>query len=318
MNICFMKKLLACLSLSALLFAFAPTARAADLYANELVSNSFFDLLSPQNAIGEPDGLYADFRDQDTYLKLDMGAGEEGNDGLTLFVSLIDYGATAVVTFYSEDGAVTGSANTLFAPGTAEWTATYYGTEPFRFVKIESPETDQWRLDAVQATAITTPVDDAPVVTDPTPEEPTVDDSELQSNDLIKLADSDAVYVIGDDGKRHPFPNEVTFYSWGYSFENVTVVDTATMSSYLIGGSVTVKPGSYLVKIQSVPKVYAVAPNHTLRWIDSEETAVEVFGAGWANEVIDVSDAFWPDYTAGELIDSADDLEGWEIETQPY
>lgn len=313
-----MKKPLACLSLFAVLFSFVPTARAADLYANELVSNSFFDLLSPQNALGEPDGLYADFRDKDTYLKLDMGAGEEGSDGLTLFVSLIDYGATAVVTFYSEDGAVTGSANMLFAPGTTEWTAAYYGTEPFRYVKIESPETEQWRLDAIQVTAIATPVVETPVVTEPTLEEPVVEDSAIQSNDLIKLADSDAVYVIGDDGKRHPFPNEVTFYSWGYSFDDVITVDAAVMSSYLIGSSVTVKPGSYLVKMQSVPKVYAVAPNHTLRWIDSEATAIEVYGAGWANEVIDISDAFWPDYTAGELINSADDLEGWEVETQPY
>lgn len=313
-----MKKILSLVSLVTLFTAFIPQAQAADLYANALVSNSFFDLLSPQNAIGEPDGLYTDFRDKDTYLKLDMGAGEEGSDGLTLFVSLIDYGATAVVTFYSEDGAVTGSANTLFAPGTTEWTAAYYGTEPFRFVKIESPETEQWRLDAVQATAIATPADNTPVVTEPAPEEPVADDSAIQSNDLIKLADSDAVYVIGDDGKRHPFPNEVTFYSWGYSFDNVATVDTTTMASYMIGGSVTVKPGTYLVKIQSVPKVYAVAPNHTLRWLDSEETALEVYGAGWANEVIDISDAFWPDYTAGELINSADDLEGWEVETQPY
>lgn len=313
-----MKKLLAFFSLSALLLAFMPKARAADLYANELVSNSFFDLFSPQNALGEPDGLYADFRDQDTFLKLDMGNGEEGYDGLTLFVYVLDYGARAVVTFYSEDNAVTGTDNVLFSPGATEWTATYYGTEPFRFVKISSPETEQWRLDAVQATSIATPVVESPVEPEPTPDVPVVDESAIVSNDLIKLANSDAVYVIGDDGKRHPFPNEITFFSWGYSFDDVTTVDAATMASYMIGGSVTIKPGTYLVKVQSVPKVYAVAPNHTLRWIDSEATAIEVYGADWASEVVDISDAFWPDYTQGPLIQSINDVEGWETETQPY
>jgi hypothetical protein len=125
--------------------------------------------------------------------------------------------------------------------------------------------------------------------------------------------------VIGDDGKRHPFPNEDTFFSWGYgSFGGVDPVDAETMASYPMGATVTIKPGTYLVKLQTVPKVYAVAPGHTLRWVVSEEVAIELYGEDWNNNVVDVSDAFWPDYVLGEDIDSADDIEGWETETKPF
>ncbi|MFZ2681770.1 MAG: hypothetical protein WAZ14_01615 [Patescibacteria group bacterium] len=297
----------------------APQVRAVDLYANEAVAYSFADLWSPQNAVGAPDQLYTDFRSANTYVKLDMGEGEEGRDGVTLFFQSLQYGARVVVTFYSVDNVIVGTANTLFTPGQVEWTASYFGEESFRYVKIESPESEQWKLDAIQASAISTPVaDEEPVVDEPVVDEEPVAEEESDSNKLIKLASSDAVYVIGDDGKRHPFPNEVTFTSWGYSFADVETVDSTTMASYLIGGSVTVKPGTYLVKIQSVPKVYAVAPNRTLRWIYTEDIAIELFGEQWASEVIDVSDAFWPDYQSGELINSASDLVGWETETQPF
>ncbi len=312
-----MQKLTSILTLAALLFTLAPQVRAADMYADELIASSYFDLFTPQNAVGAPDQQYADFRDEETYLKLDMGEGEEGYDGLTLFIYPLNYGATAIVTFYNSDNIVLGTDNEIFGPGATEWTAAYLGSEAFRYVKIESPETEQWRLDAVQATSIATPVVEEPVEEEPAAEEE-VDNEVIASNDLIKLATSDSVYVVGDDGKRHPFPNEVTFDSWGYTFDNVETVDADTMASYLIGDSVTIKPGTYLVKLQSVPKVYAVAPNHTLRWVNSEELAVEIYGATWANEVVDVSDAFWPDYIEGLIINSATDVEGWETETQPF
>ncbi len=320
----YMNKFVTMLTLSAITLVLAPQARAADLYANSVVSNSFADVWSPQNALGEPDGLYTDFRDEETYIKLDMGEGEEGRDGLTLFYQSLNYGATAVVTFYSADNLIIGTDSQLFAAGAAaEWTAILYSTETFRYVKIESPELEQWKLDAVQALAINSPViAEEDVVTEPTAEEETTDevtdDLTLADNTLIKTDDSASVYVIGAAGQRHPFPNEVTFFSWGYSFDDVTIVDAETMSTFLIGDSVTIKPGTYLVKVQTIPKVYAVAPGHTLRWITSEDLAIEIYGNGWANEVIDISDAFWPDYVEGEIINTVNDVVGWETETQPF
>ncbi len=321
-----MKKILAIFTLATWLVVLAPQAQAADLYANSVVSNSFADLWSPQNAVGAPDGLYTDFRDEETYIKFDMGEGEEGHDGLTLFYQSLNYGATAVVTFYSADNLVIGTDSQLFAAGAAsEWTATLNSSEAFRYAKIESPETEQWKLDAVQAVAINSPVvEDEEIIAEPVAEdvvetnEDNSDDLSLASNTLIKTEDSASVYVLGTEGRRHPFPNETTFFSWGYSFDDVVTVDALTMSTFLIGDSVTIKPATYLVKIQTMPKVYAVAPGHTLRWITSEEVAIEIYGSSWANEVIDISDAFWPDYVEGEIINTVNDVTGWETETQPF
>ncbi len=312
-----MKKLISLITMFTLFVGLAPHVHAADLYANGLVTYSFIDLWTPQNALGEPDGLYADFRDEETYLKLDMGEGEEGRDGLTLFFQSLNYGATAVVTFYNSDNLSLGSDSVIFSPGVTEWTASLLSLESFRYVKIESPESEQWKLDAVQANAINSQVvADEPEVEEPSEDE--LDDLALTANALIKTETSTAVYVVGTDGKRHPFPNEITFFSWGYSFDDVLTVDADTMSTFIIGDSVTVRPGTYLVKPQSVSKVYAVAPGHTLRWITSEELAAEIYGSGWASEVIDISDAFWPDYVEGEIINSTVDVEGWETETQPF
>ncbi len=313
-----MKKLTSFLILMMLIFGQTRIVRAADLYANEAVDFSFTDLWNPNYSVGAPDGLYTDFRDAQAFIKLDMGEGEEGRDGLTLFFQSLDYGSTAVVTFYDVEGVILGTDNELFAPGQVEWTAAYYGTEPFRYVRIESPEAERWKLDAVQATAIDTPTVEEPI-DEPVEDVPTEDSDAILAGDLVKLADSDAIYVIGDDGKRHPFPNETTYFSWGYgSFDEVEAIDAITMASYLIGASVTIMPDTYLVKLQSDPKVYAVAPNHTVRWIVSEELAIELYGSAWASNVVDIADGFWTHYEVGEEIDSAADIEGWESETKPF
>lgn len=299
-------------------FTVAHQAWALDLYANSISYYTSQDLLAPEQILGEPDSVYADFRDKDTYVMLDMGRGEEGRDGLTLFVYPLEFGASVVVTFYDENEVVLGSANTVFVPGAREWTAVYWGTEPYRFVRIASPEEEQWRLDAVQASAINTPVAEPAEDEIDVPGSASGEEASLASNTLIKLANNDAVYVIGADGKRHPFPNEITFFSWGYAFEDVEIVDAETMATYYIGDSVTIKPDTYLVKLQTVPKVYAVAPGRTLRWIPTEELAASIYGPNWAKNVIDVSDAFWPDYLEGSIVHSVTEVENWEAETQPF
>ena len=149
-------KITSFLILAILLVGLTPRAHAADLYANAVVAQSY-NVLTPTNSVGAPDSMYADFMTDETYVKLDMGEGEEGRDGLIVYMSLLDYGATAVVTYYGADGAVLGTDNTLFSPGQTEWVADYWGTEPYRFVLIESIETERWRLDSIQASAINTP-----------------------------------------------------------------------------------------------------------------------------------------------------------------
>jgi hypothetical protein len=120
----------------------------------------------------------------------------------------------------------------------------------------------------------------------------------IDSGELIK-ASSQAVYYYFD-GKRYVFPNEDVFYSWYQNFDNVNVVSDETLASLPIGGNVTYRPGTRLVKIVSDPKVYAVLENNKLQWLAGEELAAAYYGEGWAQNVRDVSDALFLDYATSE------------------
>jgi len=120
-----------------------------------------------------------------------------------------------------------------------------------------------------------------------------------QAGDLIKKDGLSAVYYLGDDGKRYVFPNESTYKSWYSDFSGVVTVSSDELASYPLGANVVVRPGTKLVKITTDPKVYTVEPNGSLRWIQTEADATALYGANWAQRVIDVSDAFFTNYVIG-------------------
>jgi hypothetical protein len=122
------------------------------------------------------------------------------------------------------------------------------------------------------------------------------------SGSLIKLSDSQAVYYCGADGKRHVFPNEKIYFSWYADFAGVVTVDAMTMADLALGHNVTYRPGTRLVKIQTDPKVYAVAKGGELRWIRSAATAATLYSEDWRKQVDDLPDAFFFDYRVGEVI----------------
>jgi len=70
-----------------------------------------------------------------------------------------------------------------------------------------------------------------------------------------------------------------------------------------------------LVKIQSDPRVYALGENTddvfapALRWIESEETAIDSYGNDWADYVIDVEPTFFPHFTHGTSISNPGDIQ---------
>lgn len=133
---------------------------------------------------------------------------------------------------------------------------------------------------------------------------PAVSASNLTLGDLVKV-DSSAVYLVGQDGKRYVFPNESVYYSWyaAADFVNVKTISPSEMAGLPIGGNVTIRPGTKLVKITTDPKVYAVT-NSGLRWVSTEAIALELYGSNWAKRVVDVPDTFWLDYSFGSAIDS--------------
>lgn len=122
------------------------------------------------------------------------------------------------------------------------------------------------------------------------------------AGDLIKMAGLSSVYYLGSDGKRYVFPNTDTYMSWYSDFSGVVTIPASELQSYPLGGNVTMRPGTKLVKITTDPSVYAVEPNGVLRKIQSEAQAAALFGSNWNKRVVDVADAFFTNYTIGSVL----------------
>ncbi|MDO8583799.1 MAG: hypothetical protein Q7R83_01320 [bacterium] len=131
--------------------------------------------------------------------------------------------------------------------------------------------------------------------------------SSFTSGDLIK-ASTPAVYFYAADGKRYVFPNEKTYFSWYSNFSSVKIITDGELASIMIGGNVTIRPGTKLIKITTDPKVYAVTgsyPSALLHWVETEAVAIALFGANWAKMVVDVPDGFFVNYSVGSSIPTA-------------
>jgi hypothetical protein len=124
------------------------------------------------------------------------------------------------------------------------------------------------------------------------------------SGSLIKSASNSALYYCGADGKRYVFPNDRVYFSWYADFKSVATIPDTQLASVPLGGLVTYRPGSKLVKIESLPNVYAIEKGGVLRWIKTPAIAADLYGATWAKKVDDVSDAFFGSYKFGEPITS--------------
>lgn len=128
----------------------------------------------------------------------------------------------------------------------------------------------------------------------------------IVSGDLIK-ASMAAVYYYGADGKRYVFPNEKTYKTWYSDFSTVKTITDSELAAIPIGGNVTYKPGVKMIKITTDPKVYAVAANGTLRWVQTEAIAESLYGTAWNTMIDDVSDAFFTNYTIGTDVTAVGD-----------
>jgi len=135
------------------------------------------------------------------------------------------------------------------------------------------------------------------------------DDVELIAvnvGDLIKSSSvSSAVYYYGADGKRHAFATITIFNTYYTDFSDVKEISAAQMAGIGLGSNAKVRPGTWMVKIQSDPKVYAVTPSGILRWVKTEDIAKDLYGATWNKKIIDIEAGFFQDYVIGEPIETS-------------
>jgi len=125
---------------------------------------------------------------------------------------------------------------------------------------------------------------------------------------LIKGTSYTTVYFLGADGKRYVFPNDKTYLSWFNTFSYVKQIADAELMKSSLGGNVTYKPGSRLIKIETDPKVYVVTRGGTIRWLKTEEVAEQLYGKDWSKRVDDMPDAFFTNYKDGQPILSFNDF----------
>jgi plastocyanin len=110
------------------------------------------------------------------------------------------------------------------------------------------------------------------------------------------------VYYCGKNVKRYHFPTEGVFFTWYKDFKSVKIVTDAVIAQIPLGGVVTHRPGVRLIKIQTDPKVYAVARGGTLRWLKDESVAVALYGSRWNRNIDVVPDSLFTQYRIGEPI----------------
>ncbi|MCR4311810.1 MAG: cupredoxin domain-containing protein, partial [Candidatus Uhrbacteria bacterium] len=127
----------------------------------------------------------------------------------------------------------------------------------------------------------------------------------VDSGDIIRGQSFSAVYYMGADGFRYVFPNDKAYFTWYTDFDDVVWITDAELAVIQIGGNVTYKPGSKMIKINTDPKVYYVGHNGDLYSVASEASAASLFGSNWNQQIHDVPDGFFGNYTiTGDDVDS--------------
>jgi hypothetical protein len=120
----------------------------------------------------------------------------------------------------------------------------------------------------------------------------------LVPGDLIKKADSPAVYYYAADETRYTFSTANTYFSWYEGFDGIKTIDADDLAAIDISGNVVVRPGTNLVEFESITGNYAVEPEGMIREVTAE-VAEALYGADWETLVILIQDGFYPDYTKG-------------------
>ncbi len=126
---------------------------------------------------------------------------------------------------------------------------------------------------------------------------------------IVKTATSSTVYYYGDDGMRHAFPNEVTFWSWYDNYDSLRVVTDDFIASLPLGDNVTLRPGSALVRFTTDNNVYAVDTGTKLRKYVSAYLTLLEYGTNWTSLFVTLPDVLRGNYGTGADITEAGDYD---------
>lgn len=127
-----------------------------------------------------------------------------------------------------------------------------------------------------------------------------------ESAKLIK-APNGWIYYLAADGKRYIFPTTNTFKSWfgdnQYQIKEMTLEEIGEIP---LGGNVTYRPGSKLIRTATDPKTYYVEKGGVLRPFENEEAIEKAYGKNWQELVDDLENYYFTNYKAGKQIKPED------------
>jgi hypothetical protein len=131
----------------------------------------------------------------------------------------------------------------------------------------------------------------------------------VEAGDVIRGETLSSLYYITEDYERRAFVSEAVYFTWYDDFDNVETISDDDLAAFTLGGLMLPQSGTVLVKIQSDPSVYALGEGDdmympVLQYIDSEETAIDLWGDDWADYVIDVESTFIAYFETGDDVDA--------------
>lgn len=119
---------------------------------------------------------------------------------------------------------------------------------------------------------------------------------------LIRGTGQSAVWYYARDGKRYLFPNAATYTTWYGNFRNVRFVADDEIRAIPIGGNVTYKPGTRLLKLRNDRTIYAVSRGGVLRPLASDAVAAALFGPRYYVLVDDLPETNFTNYAVGTTV----------------
>lgn len=119
---------------------------------------------------------------------------------------------------------------------------------------------------------------------------------------------NDSYYWYEVDGKRYAFTSEAAFKSWfPGSPTGVSKASIPELAPIPLNGAVFHRPGERLIKFASSPSVYAVSRYGVLRWIATEQVALELYGETWTSFVDELPVTDYSLYRFGaSILDAAE------------
>jgi hypothetical protein len=129
------------------------------------------------------------------------------------------------------------------------------------------------------------------------------------------------VYLYATNDKRYVFTNEDVITSWFTSFDGgqlgdlqnvcntVNELSDVELASITIGGNVTIRPGSDIVKIASDPALYVVARGKVLRKLATADLAEKIYPGSSAQRTRVIPEAFFVNYSIGLDVSNASDYD---------